>query len=284
MAGILAKINAARKQPFKSDNPMTHLHGDFVRKVHTVIGIPSWQGALDPETQSCLEQMVYHNLRNNNQVSLHKSIGSLIWENRNRVIKNAIEQKAKYVLFIDTDMVFPCDLIQRLEMHHKPVVSCMAFVKSPPHVPNMYNKVSKTGWTPVTKFKRGDLIKVDCVGGALMLVDVEAIKHIQPPWFSAPPLLWHVLMEEVEKLWDTKEDRNEICDRIVNLYREHKDIDHSIGEDYYFSEVLRRNDIPIYVDTSIEIGHMGKYMFAYADFADMAEQGAFERKEQLYDS
>ena len=271
----------AKKDQLSTDNSVTDL---LTGNIHTLICLPSWNGSLDAETQTCVEKMVYFNLQNDNPVTAMKSTSSLIWDNRNRGLDMAIKIKAKYVLFVDSDMIFPPDIIQRLEMHKKPVVSAMAFVKTPPFVPNMYNKVTDIGWPPITKFKRGELLKVDCVGGALMLVEVDAVKDLPVPYFSAPPSMWAAVMEDALKLFETNEDHKEIIKRMGRSYQKYRNEKSSIGEDYFFSERLRRAGIPLYVDTSVSIGHMGRYMFAYDDFAAQVEDGVFSTKEALYDS
>ncbi len=281
MASTLTQ--ASKRDKHESDSPITRLQ-DARGKIDVVIGIPTWKGSLHPTTQHALEQLIYHNIQMNCQVTVHKAIGSIIWENRNKIIRDAIEIEAPYIFFMDTDMVFPPDIIQRLMLHNKPVVSTMAFNKTPPFAPNFYKRVASDGWIPITKFKKGEMIQVDCVGGAMMLVQTDAVAKIDPPWFSAPPMAWHVIWEEVQKLWDTKEDQKQIVENIINLWRKHGHLQNSIGEDYFFSEILRRAGVPIWVDTSISIGHVGDYMFSYDDFAAAVAEGAFDRKEALYDS
>lgn len=276
MGYLSQKMKASRKA---SDSAITDLLSNS--RIDTLIGLPSWQGGLEPDTQQCLDHMCQYNIIAGNKVSLSKSTGSLIAENRNRIIEIAIEIDARYVLFIDTDMVFPKDAIQRMQMHGKPVVSAVAFVKSPPYMPNMYKKVALDGWTPIREWKDGELMAVDCVGGAFMLCEVSALKRIHPPWFAQPPMRIHIVWEELEKLFAKNPDDEQILKNARELYDKLSYARGTIGEDYYFSEMLRRANIPLYVDTSLKIGHIGKYTFSNNDFVEQKESGAFVRYRDL---
>ena len=202
-------------------------------QIETLIGIPSWTGGVEPDTQQCLDHLIHHNLQLGRKITVRKPTSSLIAENRNTCIAEAIKIGAEYLLFIDTDMIFPPDAIQRFQMHNKPIVSAVAVTKGYPYKPNLYKKVSDVGWAPIIKgLTGGHLVKVDCVGGAFMLIRIKDIKHIPPPWFSQPPVLHHVIWEEIQRLWNEQGvDRNKVCDDIVNLYRKHNKQAGNIGED-----------------------------------------------------
>ena len=46
-----------------------------------------------------------------------------------------------------------------------------------------------------------------------------------------------------------------------------------LGEDYYFCEQLRRHQIPLHVDTGLEIGHIGKYVYEGINFQFHKQRG-----------
>lgn len=271
----------------RSENALTEVvHG---KVVDTMIGLPSWQGGLDADTQICLDKLCHYNIINGEVLQIKKCLGSVISENRNNIIKSAIKTGARYVLFIDTDMIFPPSAIQQLRSHGNRVMSGLAFAKQIPFVPNMYDRVEVGGWKPIVRWKerlRGDspLLKVDCIGGAFMLIKVDCLKKIPPPWFAAPSVKEHVMHEEVDKLFNSKVKHEVIFDRLMALQRKFEHLGREtgevavLGEDYYFSEKCRRANIPIYVDTSLLLGHIGRYIYSYADFADQAERGMFDKE------
>lgn len=243
----------------------------------TVVGLPSWQGGLEPDTQSCLDKMFRRNVMIGNKIAHIKATSSLIAHNRNEVIRTALKLKSRYVLFIDTDMVFPEDLIQRMQIHRVPVVSALAFTKSFPYGPNMYKRVMENGWSPIMEWDDGELLKVDCVGGACLLVETDVFRKIPGPWFAQPEMRAHIAWGELKRLFDTKDDPLEVVEAARKLYREYQHDEGVLGEDYYFSELLRRAGVPVYVDTALKIGHIGKYMYAYEDFAAQMKAGKLDK-------
>lgn len=273
MSKLLGQIDQAKDG---SDSKVSEI---VKGRIDTLIGIPSWQGGIDPETQICLDKLLYHNIKNGNVVTIKKCFGSIISENRNNIIRAALEIEAKYILFLDTDMVFPADAVQLMRAHNKPIVSAMAFAKTYPYVPNMYHRKDRTTWKPVVAFDGLDLLEVDCIGGAFMLVDVDVFRRINPPWFASPTARQYLLWEILEQLFTTERDHKEIIEEATDLYRVIENEEAILGEDYYFSMKLGQADIPIHVDLNLKIGHMGRYMFSYDDFCYAGEGG--KEKEEI---
>lgn len=281
----MAKSIAQEVNEFESDNALTEL---VHKKLDTVVGMPSWQGGVESDTQICLDKLCHFNIINGNHISTCKASSAIIAENRNNIIREAIKADAKYVLFMDTDMVFPHSAIQLMQKWNKPVISALAFAKSYPFNPNMYDRIADGGWKPIRNWKtrtenNTPLVKVDCVGGAFMLIKVSALKKIDPPWFASPSIKEHLLMQECDKFINSKVKDEVIVDRIKNIMKEWKSFglkDHEVallGEDYYFSEKCRLKRIPIYVDTSLKLGHIGKFTYSYASFDAANDQGVFEK-------
>lgn len=245
-------------------------------ELDTMVGLPSWQGGVMPETQICLDHLCYHNVLVNNKVTIKKTLSSMICSNRDKVITAAIEKDAKYVLLVDTDMVFPADAIQQMKAHQKPVVSALATSKVAPFAPNMYRKEEMGEWSPVLKWEDNALIEVDCVGGAFMLVETDVFRNIRPPWYSSPPVRWHFMMKEVRRLFEPDCDVDEIVKAIRRTHLLYEGSPASLGEDYFCSERIRDAGYPIHVDTSMKIGHIGKRTYSYWDLKAQSDQGVFD--------
>lgn len=62
-------------------------------------------------------------LRKAADVALIHQSGSIIMDARNALVARAQEMNASHVLFLDSDMTFPPDTLDRLLAHHKPVVA-----------------------------------------------------------------------------------------------------------------------------------------------------------------
>ncbi len=237
-------------------------------QIDTIIGIPSYDGTLMPETQKCVDQLVGYNLHNDIPIALYPAYGSMIAKNRNNILTAAIKAKVKYCLMIDTDMVFPVETLDRLKARKKPIISVKYHAKQHPFSPIMYKRTSNKSWRSILEWKE-DVIQVDAIGGGFLLIDVEAIKDLKPPYFAFPTVLQHLMWEKLSELFtDTVAARNpekiiKEAQKIYDTERYNVDI---IGEDCYFSELCRQANIPIFVDTTIKIEHLGTYGFGEQDF------------------
>ena len=71
-------------------------------------------------------------------------IGSLIYESRNNFAKQALATKADYVLWLDSDMVFPGDIMPRLHKHMeegKDIVTGLYFRRRAPFTPVLFKEL-----------------------------------------------------------------------------------------------------------------------------------------------
>lgn len=62
-------------------------------------------------------------LRKAADVALIHQSGSIVMDARNALVARAQDMGASHVLFLDSDMTFPPDTLDRLLSHHKPVVA-----------------------------------------------------------------------------------------------------------------------------------------------------------------
>lgn len=240
---------------------------------YALVGIPSWQGVLDPDMLACFTNLKYYNWSQGILVGESHGMGSMIADNRNKVIIETLKTGAKYLLLCDTDMIFPPDSIQRMAAHKKPIVSALAFSKVHNSIPNMYHKECDGSWKPIIEWDDGVLLKVDCVGGAFMLIDMEYIKNIPAPWFAAPPVGMHYIYNAVRDAAGKGED---IAEAYKMATKNMGGDTATLGEDFYFSELMSKYDIPIYVDTSLKIGHVGRYPYGYPNFLAAKNAGALD--------
>ncbi|RJQ27023.1 hypothetical protein C4577_01755 [Candidatus Parcubacteria bacterium] len=95
---------------------------------------------------------------------------------RNTACRTALDNGFEYLFFLDSDVVPPRDVVQRLMNHKKPWVSGVYFRRSPPHsVPVMI----KNG-TWYTNYPRGALVDVDLVGAGCLLIHRSFLEAIPP--------------------------------------------------------------------------------------------------------
>jgi len=104
-------------------------------------------------------------------------IGSLIYESRNNFAKQAMEVGADCVLWLDSDMTFPADLLPRMHEHleaGREIVSAICFRRRPPFTPTIFKTLGigedGVGYhSPFDDYPRDSLFEVGGVGfGCIM--------------------------------------------------------------------------------------------------------------------
>lgn len=140
---------------------------------------------------------------------------------RNRLIKEALKLKAKWIFYLDADVLPPAYAIPRLMGYKLPIVSGLyrsklgyaAIWSRDPEVPAKYN--------PISLWRQGGLLEVDAVPGGCLLIDTRVLEIIPEPWFE-----WEI---------DRKPD--------------------GLSEDITFCRKAQDYGFPIYVDLGVECHH-----------------------------
>ena len=68
-----------------------------------------------------------------NETAIMFQVGSLVYEARNKLAKQAIEMGAEWTMWFDSDMIFQPDTMVRLLKHDAPFVSGAYFRRCPPY-------------------------------------------------------------------------------------------------------------------------------------------------------
>jgi len=139
---------------------------------------------------------------------------------RNGLMYNAIHSGANQLMMMDVDMVYPVDTVNRLtatmNASGAAVVAGLMFRRYPPFDPCFQSTNMKC--------KVGDILPVDRVSTACMLIDVDWVKeHMFHPWF------------------ETEDD--ELCRPVL-------------GEDYLFCDKVREAGGEILLDASVIPKHL----------------------------
>lgn len=210
----------------------------MVEKVKVGICIPS-TGTVRVETAKSLAMLCTHF----NQTPVWKDTrqsfvllttqGSMLVQLRHTLVATALKEKCTHLLFLDSDMVFPKDTLNRLLGHKKAIVAANCTTRSLPPEPVAHDLL---GRRLMSKGKRG-LQKVQQAGLAVCLVEAKVFMEMRPPFF---------MMEWVEEY-------GAYC-----------------GEDVYFSQLVQhhlRKDIWVDHTLSQEIKHIGHLAYTH----DMVE-------------
>ena len=180
-----------------------------------------------------VNMVAYHTLNTNDAVSLKISQGTLIANQRAELSIDAMHEDCTHILFIDSDMRFPQDMIGRLLKHDLDIVATNCARRRMPTGPTaqLYkeNGERELVWTMP---ESTGLQEVGSVGMGVMLIKANVFEALAEPWFETP---WRV------------------------------DKRGYIGEDVYFCQKAAAAGFKIWIDHDVskEIGHIGTFEFKH---------------------
>lgn len=140
---------------------------------------------------------------------------------RNHIVEQALLAGASHLIFMDMDQTYPVDTITKLLSHKLPVVGCLVHRRYPPFDPLLYRGDIGT-YELIENYEKGDLIEVDATGTGCLMFDMEVFRNMPAPWFR-----FRLTADNLP-----------------------------IGEDFGFCSDLRKAGYKIFVDTSIQCGHL----------------------------
>jgi hypothetical protein len=173
---------------------------------------------------------------------------SLLTETRNRLVVEAINWEADYMLWMDADHIFPRDALLNLLCHGKLVVGCNYARRAEPTAPtaSILNAEGKKElvWTTKAKAQAQEVEEVAHVGLGLCLVDMRVYGVLEQ----------QAVNEGKEHFWPLfRIDPTE--DGIA-----------SIGEDVLYFQKLRDAGIPVHCDHGLSwhVGHLHEMILTNA--------------------
>ena len=156
--------------------------------------------------------------------------GTLIADQRQKLVMMAIKQGADYILFLDSDMRFPSYLLERMLAHDKDIVACNYATRRLPVKTVAFSDFAELKC--IYSLGKTGLEEIDAVGMGAMLIKTEIFKKLPLPWFSISYL------------------------PSGNMY---------IGEDIYFCKLAQANGMKVYVDHDLskDVRHIGVMEFTH---------------------
>lgn len=146
-----------------------------------------------------------------------------IASNRTWLVNEAIKNGGTHILFVDSDMIFPDDIIKRLLAHKKEIIG-VKYKKREFPVKWLYEPIGEESETEIFKAKH--------TGAGLMLIDLSIFKSKFKPlkgaWFNFG-----------------RDSQGALV----------------LGEDVWFCNTARDAGYDVWVDGSIKVGHIGEYIF-----------------------
>ncbi len=152
---------------------------------------------------------------------------TILLNQRENLAKQAVEINADYMLWLDSDMMFPSTTAMRLMSHNKDVVAANYMKRSSPLTTVAYPERGKWDeWLPLEN--QEELEEVEGIGMGCILMKTAILHEIERPWFA---------FEYKDESWH--------------------------GEDFYFQSKLRDAGYKLWVDMNIsrQIRHVGQWAF-----------------------
>ena len=178
------------------------------------------RGQIEASTASDIVQLMKHSP----EADWALSFGSIIANNRTLLVHTAVKAKATHLLFIDTDMRFPKDTLERLLAHKKDIVG----VNCKQRTRDEY--ISTKGGKFVTSKGKTGLEEVDTTGLGCTLIDMNVftspVRGLPPNCFAQP------------------------FDNSTGMF---------VGEDVYFCTIARDKGFKVWIDHDLsnEVKHIG---------------------------
>jgi len=186
--------------------------------------------------------MSFHTATTDDRVMLYTSHGTLIASQRMELARQALEEKADYLLWLDSDMRFPRETIGHLMLRDKPIVAANYATRRMPVKPvAMMDNDGEIGRVYTAPDSEG-LQPVDYIGMGVMMVKREVFEKLETPGFAIP----------FSKIGQ-----------------------HYIGEDVFFCRKAREAGYEVLVDHDLshQVKHIGTFEYSH--------EGAWAMKEQV---
>lgn len=146
---------------------------------------------------------------------------------RTHLVEQALSDGATHLLFIDSDMEFPGDLILYWLQFSQPILAANCIIRRPPY---RSTAMDFEGRHVDTTPSSTGLERVARVGTGILWVQASVFATLSRPWFDFQYL-------EFERKW--------------------------LGEDYYFSEKAREAGFELFIDHDVSklVKHVGQMAF-----------------------
>lgn len=143
------------------------------------------------------------------------------------LVEQAKRMKATHIFFLDSDVILPPDGLQMLWSHKLPIVAGVygskheapgVWIEQAKSGEGRYAAVTRETLEPPSIFTHKDIV----IGGGCVLIDMKVFNRLEMPYFE----------------WTQG--------RVPN----------GVSEDFYFFEKLRKEGIPVHVDTRVKCLHV----------------------------
>lgn len=154
---------------------------------------------------------------------------TILINQREQLIDQAIQIKSEWVLWLDSDMVFPSTTLLRLLSHNQNIVACNYMKRSYPFKTVAFTDIKDwESWVPLQT--QDELVTVEAIGMGCVLMKTSLFNQLPKPFFE-------YTYDDTTKDW--------------------------VGEDFTLFKKFNILGYEVKVDTNLsnEIYHIGSYAF-----------------------
>jgi len=225
-----------------------------IRPISVCICLPTC-GAMEPMTATNIAALCAYSSVQGIQTLVANQDTTGIAKNRNSLCQTTLDTGADYMLFIDSDMIFPANMLVRLLAHKREIIGVPYPRRGPPF--------SMLGMPLEPGKDQSGVVEFEFLPTGLLLISTEVLRTIRWPWFY----------ESYQYQGDTEAEKAALA--IADLLRIHElpaafkqqiaDViiegwtSQDVSEDINFCRKARRYGYKIWGELDIcrEIGHIG---------------------------
>lgn len=156
--------------------------------------------------------------------------------NRNEILKIALETGMDYILWLDTDMLYPTNIVEKLLKADKDIIGCLYFKRAIPFTPvGAYkSKKKEFSYNPLDpkSLPADSVIEVDGLGFGGMMVKTEVYRKMGDDMWANYGEEYHIPLGGGNHL----------------------------THDFYFCRKAQEHGIHIHLHTGIKPGHLTEFV------------------------
>lgn len=138
-------------------------------KPKILLGMPA-MGTMDIEAVKCLMQLEFDG-------TVDIISGSLVYEARDKIAMDALANETDYVMWLDSDIIYPADIVSKLMAHKKDMVTGLYYKRTPPYTPCIFH-VEDEKLVPYMDYPEDSLFQISAAGFGCILVKTEVIRGV----------------------------------------------------------------------------------------------------------
>lgn len=201
--------------------------------------------------------------------------------NRNLIVENFLKTDSEWLFWIDADTTVPIGSAERLLATEKQFISGLYYAKHPPHNPIAYYKLGDNYQSigVDNSWERGEILEVETVGFGCMLTHRSIFEKMKESYIpkqivgGGMTLIHKDDISESNPNLEAKLYGDKWVQTLVDPAFEYKfpffALEFGRTEDIWFTEKAKRLGYKVYVDTSIECGHLYPREFSGKDYREI---------------